>query len=75
MIFMEFFEKYRDEDLVWGLHQWATSPGGTGTPLDTPTWLVGPTCTPSTHSSSHLLLLLPEKIILQLKPVLLLIWL
>ena len=44
-----------------------------GHPLVAPTWLVGPTCTPSTHSSSHLLLLPPEKIVSQLKPVFLLL--
>ena len=54
------------------MHQWATSPGGAGTPLATPTRLVGPTCPPSTYSSSHLLLLPPEKIVSQLKPVFLL---
>ena len=70
--FSGIFEKYSDGELVRGLHQWATSPGGAGTPLAAPTWLVGPTCTPSTHSSSHLLLLPPEKIVSQLKPVFLL---
>ena len=35
--------------------------------------LVGPTGTPSTHSCSHLVLLPPEKIVSQLKPVFLLL--
>ena len=73
MIFSGIFEKYWDEELVRGLHQWATSPGGAGTPLVASTSLVGPTCTPSTYSSSHLLLLPPEKIVSQLKPVFLLL--
>ena len=44
-------------------------------PLAAPSRLVGPTCTPSTYSSSHLLLLPPEKIVSQLKPVFLLFFL
>jgi len=73
MIFSGFFEKYWDKESVWGPHQWATSPRGAGTPLAAPPRLVGPTGTPSTHSCSHLVLLPPEKIVSQLKPVFLLL--
>ncbi len=61
MIFSGFFEKYWDKEVVWGPHQWATSPRDAGTPLAAPPRLVGPTGTPSTHSCSHLVLLPPEK--------------
>ena len=54
------------------MREWVTSPGGPATPLAGPGRLVGPTWPPSTYSSSHLLLLPPEKIIPQLKPVFLL---
>ena len=73
MIFSGIFEKYWDEELVWGLHQWATSPDGASTPLAAPPRLVGTTGTPANHSCSHLVLLPPEKIVSQLKPVFLLL--
>ena len=75
MIFSGFFEKYWDSELARGPHQWATSPVAAASPLVAATKLVGPTGTPSTHSSSHPLLPPLEKIVSQLKPVFLLIWL
>ena len=73
MIFIEYLRISGTENTPGGCTSEPRGRRARPTPLSAPPCLVGPTWVPSTYSSTHPLCLPSEKIIMQLKPVFLLI--